>query len=321
MSLPYPLLHLLADGRFHSGEVLGRTLGISRSAVWKQLKQLQALQIPLYSVPGRGYQIPHGLELLDAERIKHDCKGLVPALHLFPELDSTNRYLMDLARQGVNSPQLCLAERQTAGRGRRGRAWVSPFAANLYFSLLWPFSSGAAALSGLSLGVALALCKVLETVGLQGARVKWPNDLLVEGRKLSGILLEMCGDAGGPCQVVIGIGVNIAMPVHEGSSIDQPWTDLSSQLTSPLSRNRLAALLLDELTAFLPRFEQEGLTPWLDEWRARDALLNAEVELVLPHERVAGRWRGIDASGAGLFETEAGVRRVLAGDVSLRRAS
>lgn len=321
MSIPYPLLSLLADGRFHSGEALGQALGVSRSAVWKQIKQLDKLQIPLYSVPGRGYQIPDGLELLERERVlaaMDESAAQLRRFDILPELDSTNRYLLDLAREQPGVIAACLAEYQSAGRGRRGRVWVSPFGTNLYLSLLWPFAEGAAGLSGLSLGIALVVCEVLESLGLRGATLKWPNDILVQGRKLAGILLEMVGEAGGPCQVVIGIGLNVRMPKQHASGIDQPWVDVQTALGRAVSRNELAGRILAGLCGFLPRFEREGLTPYLGAWQARDGFLGRPVKLALPTEIVHGHWGGIDVSGAGLLDTEQGRRRVLAGDVSLR---
>lgn len=324
MSIPYSLLSLLADGRFHSGEELGRALGVSRSAIWKQLKQLEKLQIPLFSVPGRGYQIPDGLALLDRESLlahMGGADGRFDRIEIFPELDSTNRYLLDRARESPGQVAACLAEYQSAGRGRRGRTWVSPFAANLYLSLLWPFAPGTGGLSGLSLAVALTVCEALEAMGLAAASLKWPNDILVDGRKLAGILLEIVGEAGGPCQVVIGIGLNVRMPKSQGQGIDQPWVDLQTVLGRLPCRNELAGRVLSGLVRMLPRFEREGLAPLLQAWQLRDGLMGRTVNLALPNETIPGRWAGIDSDGAGLLDTEQGRRRVLAGEVSLRLAS
>lgn len=322
MAVPYALISLLADGQFHSGEALGAALGVSRSAIWKQLKMLEALQVPLYSVPGRGYRLPGGVELLARERIvasMAESAERLARLDILPEVDSTNRYLLEYARQNPGQVAACLAEYQSAGRGRRGREWLSPFAANLYLSLLWPFQGGAAGLGGLSLGIALAVCQALERIGLIGTRLKWPNDLLFSGRKLGGILLELVGEAGGPCQVVIGIGLNVRMPGAAADRIDQPWIDLSTALGRVASRNQLAGELLAGLLRFLPAFERDGLAPWRAAWLARDAFAGCDVEIRQTEHIYAGRWEGIDQDGAGLVSINGERRRILAGDVSLRR--
>ncbi len=316
------LLAILADGQFHSGEELGQRLGVSRSAVWKQLKKLQALELDHYSVKGRGYRIPGGLNLLNTELFRQQLLPAVAAalqsIDLQLSTDSTNRQAMAAIQQGKRHGALYLAERQTAGRGRRGRVWVSPFARNLYFSLTWTFTDGAAALEGLSLAVGLAIARGLEASGLSGVRLKWPNDVLLDGHKLAGILLEVTGDAAGLCQVVIGVGVNVSMPAGAAESIDQPWTDAERVLGQALDRNRLLALIINQLLPMLEQFSKRGFAPFRDDWLCRDAFADQPICLQTQSLTIDGIERGVDDNGALLIETAQGLRAFHGGELSLR---
>ncbi|MDX1654152.1 MAG: biotin--[acetyl-CoA-carboxylase] ligase, partial [Candidatus Competibacteraceae bacterium] len=237
------LLEVLGDGRFHSGEELARALGVSRAAVWKHLNSLGRRGLEVHAVRGRGYRLPNPLELLDPEGIRAQLspsvQGRLAQLEVFDQIDSTNSYLLTRAKAGAPGGSVCLAERQSAGRGRRGRQWISPFAANLYLSVLWRYPDGPALLSGLSLAVGVAMARALEGVGVVGVGLKWPNDLLWRDQKLGGILLEFGGESSGPCQVVTGVGLNVTMPKEPALDIDQPWPDLTTVLGLGLSRNRL----------------------------------------------------------------------------------
>jgi BirA family biotin operon repressor/biotin-[acetyl-CoA-carboxylase] ligase len=242
------------------------------------------------------------------------------SLELLLETASTNTYLRDRALAGAASGTVCLAEMQTAGRGRHGRAWVSPFAGNLYLSLLWRTSLGAAGLGGLSLAAGVGVLRALRENGVAEIGLKWPNDLLAGGAKLAGILVDVVGESTGLCAVIIGVGINVRMPREAGSTIDQSWTDLASLLDAqPPSRNRLAADLVTQLFAMLDVFEQEGLRSFRDEWSRHDVLAGHPVRLALPHGEVQGIARGIDADGALLLEAGDGaLQRFAAGEVSLR---
>jgi BirA family biotin operon repressor/biotin-[acetyl-CoA-carboxylase] ligase len=320
----HPLLPLLADGGFHSGEELAAQLGgVSRAAVWKAVQNLTALGLDIQAVRGRGYRLAEPLELLEPARLLAELDDLaqrrVTVLEVYDQLDSTNTYLLRRAAEGRPSGAVCLAETQSAGRGRQGRPWVSPFAANLYLSLLWRFAAGPAALSGLSLAVGIAVARTLDRLGVTEAGLKWPNDLLWRQRKLGGILLEFGGESGGPCQVVTGIGLNVAMPRPAEAAIDQPWVDLR-QIVGPgrVSRHRLATALLSELVAVFTRFEQTGFTGFQADWQRFDLTQGKPVRLTLPASTVDGIARGVDDSGALLLETADGVRRFLGGEISLR---
>jgi BirA family biotin operon repressor/biotin-[acetyl-CoA-carboxylase] ligase len=322
MPLRRRLLNLLSDGEFHSGEALGASMGVSRMAVWKHLKVLREMGVDLTVLRGKGYRLPYSLELLERERILAAATvSGIEGIDVFLEVDSTNNWLREQALNGAPSGTVCVAEMQSAGRGRRGRSWVSPFAANLYLSLLWRSASGAAALGGLSLVTGIAVLRALRSFGIEDAGLKWPNDILAADAKLAGILIDVLGESNGPCAVIVGIGVNVSMPRDAVAAIDQPWTDLQ-QLTGDtiISRNDLAARLLDEVIPAIQAFDAAGLQPFLDEWRRYDLISGREVDLLLPNERITGTACGIDGGGALLVDTTSGRRRFASGEVSVRVA-
>ena len=316
------LLQILADGRWHSGETLAGQLGVSRAAVWKRLQGLQTLPgVTVEAVPGQGYRLAQPLELFERELI---LAGLAPsrrdrlqALEIHPVIDSTSSALQRAPAPDLHHGRACLAEYQSAGRGRRGRSWVGGFGRNLMLSLAWRFDLELAGLAGLSLAAGVALAEVLEEAGLEGHRLKWPNDLLVDGAKLGGILVEAQGEADGPCTAVIGVGLNLALE-DEGAAIDQPWTDLRRHLSPMPGRNRLAGRLLDRLMATCERLQRDGLQPFLEPWRQRDGFRDRPVVLHTPRGASQGICRGIDDQGALLIETAAGIERHHAGEVTLR---
>ena len=320
------LLPLLASGEFRSGQDLANALGISRTAVWKQLRALGALGLAIESVKGRGYRVPGGIELLREASVRAGLNGqslpLLNELVVGEVVDSTNAEAMRRIGQGAGAGVVCTAEQQTAGRGRRGRTWVSPYARNLYLSIIGEFSQGAAALEGLSLAVGVAVARALEGSGLPPVQLKWPNDILFEGAKLGGVLLEMTGDAAGHCQVVVGVGLNVAMPASTAGDIDQSWTDVATVagnagVTCP-GRNDLLAALLNELLPLINDFEREGFTRWREPWQALDAHADKPVVLIAGSEKLAGIARGVDQRGALQLETSLGVQAVFGGEISLR---
>lgn len=316
------LLGLLADGHFHSGEALGSALGVSRGAVWKQIAALNALGLDVFRVPGRGYRLAQPLELLDRDRI---VAGLWPGtrdalaeLFVLDSVDSTNTHLLERNAAGVLA---CLAEHQQAGRGRRGRGWVSPFGANLYLSLSWPFTSLPPDFPALGLAAGVAARRALADAGCGNIRLKWPNDLYANDAKLGGILLEMRGEPPGACRIVAGIGINVAMPDDAAANVDQRWTDLARATGDAPARNALAAALLNHWVAAFTVFERDGFAPFRAEWQAADLLAGADVEVADGRQVLRGRACGVAADGALELETAEGLRRVVAGDASLRRAS
>ena len=323
MRTHHDLLKILSDGQFHSGEALGLALGVSRMAIWKHVRALRTCGVPLEVMRARGYRLPAAVELLDAGLIRDEVRPVtrerLARIDTFLEINSTNTWLRQSALDGAPSGSVCIAEMQSAGRGRRNRHWVSPFAASLYLSLLWRSASGAAELGGLSLAAGVAIVRSLALFGIASAGLKWPNDVLVDGAKLAGILIDVIGESTGPCAVIIGIGINVAIPETAAAEIDQNWTDLR-RLTGRemLSRNRLAATVLDHSFAAIGEFERSGLQPFLEEWRRYDVIQDRHVCLRLPNEIIQGRACGVDSGGALLVDTATGRRRFASGEVSLR---
>jgi len=323
MSTKLKLLNILADGHFHSGEKLGAELGVSRTAVWKQVQTLQQLGLDCYSVSGKGYRLSMPLELLERDAVLSAvtaaAKALVSEIELHPEIDSSNRYLMDKLSKGLDHGHACLVERQTAGRGRRGRPWVSPFAKNIYMSYYWRFEMTPELISGLALAIGVGIIRALKQLEIEGASLKWPNDILWQGRKLAGILLEMRGESAGPYHVVIGVGINVDMSNADSSTeIDQPWVDLQHIAAQPISRNKVAGVLLGELLLVAEQFQNSGLAPFLDEWIAADAYAGKPVVIQQGVEEITGYARGVDGNGAIILETDMGLRQFHSGEVSLR---
>ncbi len=316
------LLLLLADGKFHSGSELAAVLGVSRSAIWKQLNALPELGIDIAAVSGKGYRLERAIDWLDAAEIEQamtkTSRALLAELEIHQHITSTNSHLMDRARDDVSSGTVCLAEYQTAGRGRRGREWVSPFGSNIYLSILWRFHQGPAVLSGLSLVAGVAAIRALQSLDIKGLGLKWPNDIYWQGKKLGGILVEVAGEANGPCSVVLGIGVNISLSEKEAQNIIQAWTDLQFILngTAP-PRNRLAAALLNELLPVLAGYENHGLQHYLEEWRSYDCMLDRPVTLHLGQNSIEGIVHGINADGMLLLKRKDGRIQVFtSGEVS-----
>jgi BirA family transcriptional regulator, biotin operon repressor / biotin---[acetyl-CoA-carboxylase] ligase len=318
------LIRRLSDGRSHSGEAIAREFGLTRAAVWKRLrKTADAFGLDLISERGRGYRLATPLELLDAERIRAALsdagRARLSRIDIHPLIDSTNSELMRLAAEGAPSGSVCLAERQTAGRGRRGRAWISPFGVNLYGSLLWRYPFAPSNLGGASLAVGAVLADALSELGAEDVALKWPNDLLWQRRKLAGLLLEVAGESQGPCHLVVGLGLNLRMTAGQGSAIDQPWASLEAVLgAAMIGRNALVARLLEALLEALDRYGREGLAPFLTHWRAHDAYLGEPVQLLMGERVIKGIHAGVGEDGSLLLETSDGRRAFQAGEVSLR---
>lgn len=321
------MIRLFADGAFHSGEELGRLLGVSRAAVWKRLQQLQALLgLQFESVRGKGYRLLDPVELLNGEQIREslppDVSSWLECLEIHGLIDSTNRRVAQLAQRGAESGLVVVAEQQSAGSGRRGRRWVSPFGRNIYCSMLWTFEGGVSALEGLSLVVGVVVARVLAPLTRRDVQLKWPNDVLVERQKISGILLEVVGDLDGRCSVIIGIGVNVDMTgAKEVASIDQAWTDVASIADAPVSRNELLSALIWELVPALSTFERDGFGAFLDEWTLRDYLRGKVVVIESGGRSLEGIAIGLDSSGGLKLDIEGSVQVIHGGEVSVRPQS
>lgn len=323
-NIPEALIETVCDGQFHSGEALGAMLGVSRAAVWKQLQKLTQAGLVFESVRGKGYRLVLPFALLDKTQILHDLSAVSidASIEVHRSLASTNSHLMaKLAQSTLAQGHCVLAEMQTAGRGRRGRQWVSPFAQNLYFSLLWQFQQGVTALDGLSLVVGMSIAKTLATLTGKPMHLKWPNDVLCGNKKVVGILLELTGDPNGLCQVVIGIGINVNSRVEDGLvGVDQPWSSLYSLTGQGVDRNALFAQLYAVLVADLQQFEAAGFSSFMSQWKTLDAYDGQEVCVTLGDKILFGKADGVNEKGELRLLDEKGQASCFnGGEVSLRR--
>lgn len=318
------LLQRLAAGPA-TGDALAAAAGVSRTAVWKRIEGLRAGGIEIQGSPGRGYALRRPLDLLDAEaihaRLEPGARALVAGLDVAWTVDSTNIRLLEAATPAAGT-QVLLAERQTGGRGRRGRPWVSPLAAHLYLSLARQFSGGLARLGGLSLVAGIAVAEALHMLGFETVRLKWPNDLVVHDatglRKLGGLLVEGGGEHAGPVSAVLGLGLNVRMPADVAAGIDQPWCDLMA-LGEPPARNAIAAALLSHLLPALEAFDRDGLAPFLLRYAALDALAGQSVRLHLAAGEREATALGVADDGALRVRLDDGaLRMVHSGEVSVR---
>jgi BirA family transcriptional regulator, biotin operon repressor / biotin---[acetyl-CoA-carboxylase] ligase len=323
------LLRVLADGELHSGEELAHTFGVTRAAVWKQVAKLGRWGLSVTAVRGLGYRLDRAIDLLDAGALRAALPEPVAAriarLDLFTEIGSTNRHLLEQPSPEPGRLDVCIAEFQSEGRGRRGRRWSAPLGGGLCLSVAWQFADAPRELAALTLAVGVTVRRALSRAcGLQ-IELKWPNDLVWDDRKLGGILLELTAEAQGGCHVVAGIGLNVALPTDMLVTVSD-WprgaVDLATALgRAPPSRTALAAALIEDLAALFADYAGAGFRPYRADWKEADYLLGRHVRLAGDSAGVDGTAVGIDADGALLIETAAGIRRrVVSGDVSVRSA-
>lgn len=325
-TLTFPILRLLSDGKFHSGEALAQHFNVTRTTIWSAIQHAQHLGIEVFSVRGRGYKLPKAIDFLNQDEVLRAI-GEQRAwfnLQILDEVASTNTYLMQQSAKGAAHVSCVAAHLQTNGKGRRGRTWVSHLGASLTFSLLWRFQCGAAALSGLSLAVGVALIRALNSLGVNNVQLKWPNDVLVlddikQGKKLAGILIELQGDMDGPSAAVIGIGINLNLTESGLKNIDQPAIDLAHVSATPIAKSTLLGVLLKHLADALRQFESEGFTALRDEWTRHHAYHQQPVRMLMPDSReVHGVVNNVAEDGILLVDTALGLQRFSAGEISLR---
>jgi BirA family biotin operon repressor/biotin-[acetyl-CoA-carboxylase] ligase len=319
--LTLKVLRVLSHDEFRSGEALARSFGVSRGTIHNALRNLDGIGVVVERSRGLGYRLKEETFWLDADRIRSAAGEAARGVDLRLEAccESTNTVLGDLARTGAPSGTVVAAELQTDGRGRRGRGWESALGGTLTFSMLWRFEHGVAALTGLSLAVGVALVRALRGLAASAVMLKWPNDLVLPGGKLGGILIEVEGDTLGPSAAVIGIGLNVRLSPALRGKIDQPAVDLVQAGTSTVDRNIVLGALLRELCVGLSGFERGGFPPFRAEWQTYHAQQDRPVMLLRPDGvRETGVARGVSADGALLLDTGQTTRICLAGEVSLR---
>ena len=325
--LAFTLLRELSHEHFVSGALLAKKHGVSRSAISDALRDASDAGIGIFSLTRKGYRLAAPIEMLDVERIR----GLLGVaakrvdVEVLAGIDSTNSELMRRAVTGAPGGMCLAAEMQTAGRGRRGRDWHSALGASLTFSLLWRFDTGAAQLGGLSLVVGLAVLRALHKSGLRDAEsvaLKWPNDIVADGAKLAGVLIETQGEMLGPTTVVIGIGINVSLSDKMKTGIDQPATDVRSLCAQTPSRNRMLACVLQELVMVLDEFRQRGFQSFKSAWREHHALQGKAVRVVFADGSAQDATVKDVADDGALIVTVKGKQlHVTAGEVSLRASS
>jgi BirA family biotin operon repressor/biotin-[acetyl-CoA-carboxylase] ligase len=322
---PEVLLRRLADGAVHSGEDLARSFGVSRAAIWKQIARLRERGLAVDASQGRGYRLTRPLDLIEPAALRESlaASGNLARLDLFTELDSTNRFLLQTPPPGPGEATACLAEYQSAGRGRRGRRWLAPLGGGLCLSVGWRFAETPPDLAALPLAVGVTVRRVIREACGVDAALKWPNDLVWDHRKLGGILVESFGESHGASYVVAGLGINVSVPkTHLATVSDWPngAVDLFQATGgAPPSRTALAARLIEALAALLADYAERGFAPHRRAWAAGDYLRGRGVSVEAHGEAVRGTALGIERDGALLVRLENGLqRRVISGEVSVR---
>lgn len=321
--IQWQVLDRLADGQCHNGNALGDLCGVSRTAIWKQIKQLIAMGARITCVPQQGYQLTHPFIALDEDRIRSHLSpdDELPSLrfHLCAEVDSTNKFLKELgANEGV---QVCCAEKQTRGRGRFGRQWASPFGENIYLSSRWKLECCLSRLSGLSLVVSLAILDSLnQTLGNNDIRIKWPNDLLWNHKKLCGVLIEAVAETNACAQVIIGIGLNVNTGASGEPLTDNPWCSLFEINGHYIDRNKLIASILQSLARYMNLFLQNDFTCFQKQWQQVDYLKGHYISTVQSGKTISGHATGVTDQGLLCLVDEEGKQHILSsGDTSLKR--
>ncbi|ASQ46399.1 biotin--[acetyl-CoA-carboxylase] ligase [Legionella clemsonensis] len=318
------LIKLLADGACYSGNFLGEQLGISRTAVWKHIRQLIDFGVPIKRLPQQGYQLIVPMLLLNAQTILEqlNSRGFKKSInfHLFSTVNSTNQFLKNLPSS--SQLEICCAEMQTQGRGRFGRHWISPFGENIYCSSRWEVNCDLSQLSGLSLIVGLAILMSLKDSGIhEEVLLKWPNDLLWQDKKLCGILIEIIAETHGNSQVIIGIGLNVNTATQMHPLPEKPWCSLFEITRQHYDRNTLLANLLFQLQRYVEKFLKLGFPGFIDEWRKVDYLYGKLITVMQPTGVLQGIADGVSEFGQLNLIDKRGKRYSLSsGDTSLSRS-
>lgn len=321
------VLRRLSDGEFHSGEALAAELDVTRAAIWKAVEQLRELGVEPEAQPNKGYRLPPGVDALDEAvinaELSHSVRSAIERLEVAWCVESTNDSLLAEPHVAPDRARVLLAEQQTAGRGRRGRAWLAPPGGAICLSIGWSFADMPRDLSALTLAIGVCAQRALAACGAAGVLLKWPNDLVTTTAKVGGILLELRAEASGPAYVVVGIGINIALPAATRDAIVAAGgvpVDLRSLATAPIGRNALVAQLINECVVGLRTFRDSGFSAFHREWNSLDALRSREVTLLQGGERIRGVARGVDAHGQLLLEVAGHVTAHASGEVSVRLA-
>ncbi|MGI9290677.1 MAG: biotin--[acetyl-CoA-carboxylase] ligase [Gammaproteobacteria bacterium] len=330
MTVQQRLLQTLADGELHSGSELAAGLGITRSAVWKQIKNLKALGIEVDAQAGQGYRLNAPHELLELQAIQRELTeaslSLLEELNLSWMSESTSNELLQQAPPNAGSARVFLAEYQSAGRGRRGRNWYAPAGHSICLSVGWTYATSPADFSCLGLAVGIATLRAVKRAGVTHAQLKWPNDVVAAGKKLAGVLIDVQGEAGGPLYIVVGVGVNYRLSDQVRNAVNndaglEPISLAELSENTLVGRNVFAANLIDEIIRVLAEFSNDGFGQLVDEWDAADCLSGNKLEVTQNDKTLTGIARGITSDGRLKLDTGNEMHLLVSGDVSLRKDS
>ncbi len=324
------LLVLLADGAWHTGVRLGAAQGLSRAAVWKQIRALRGMGLAIVADRRRGYRLSAPLQLLAADSIRTFLRPAVQAaltgLDVLLIAGSTSDHLAAMPAPDPGTMLACTAEYQSGGRGRRGRRWFSPLGHGLCLSVAWRYEVTPRDLAALGLVVGVAVTEALaDFAPAESIKLKWPNDIVAGDGKLGGILVDVAGETGGPLRVVIGIGLNVHASTSLGSKVDGdggsllPATLDTFVSGGQVSRNQLAGCLLNALHRNLVEFASSGFAPFASRWRSKDYLLGQLVTVTSSSKTFCGISGGIADDGAMIVVVNDALTPVYSGDVTLRR--
>ena len=325
--LLFPILSILSDGKFHSGEAMAKHFKVSRVAIWHAIAEAEKLGVEVFSVRGKGYRLTQPLSLIEEEKIKLAIGEMANWFNVtvLGVIDSTNNYLKKAAANGHPHASCVATNIQTHGKGRRGRQWQSALGENLTFSFLWRFTKGASALSGLSLVVGIALIRSLKKMHVHQALLKWPNDILVQDdgvyKKLAGILIELQGDMDGQSAAIIGVGINLNLSKKQIAKIDQPAISIKQCTDDPIDHNAILAIMIRDLTEVLATFEASGFTSLRDEWSSYDAFQDKVINITSGDgNTIQGRSQGVNDAGSLEVVTDNGLKVYASGEITIRKA-
>lgn len=311
-----------ANGNYVSGEQISRDLNVSRTAIWKHINILKSRGYIFESSTRKGYRLiyaPNLLTSLEIASVLH-TETLGKKVVYFESTPSTNEEAKKIAREGAEEGTIVVAEEQTTGRGRLTRHFYSPFAKGIWFSVIFRPTFFPMEASKSTLLAAVGVCRGIRRLGLADAGIKWPNDILYHGKKLVGMLCEMSASMEKIDYIIMGIGINTGMEEKEFPE------DFRGHATSFLnegvnvSRRDLLAAVLAELEAEYKLAQTEGFGRVLDDWRKLSVTLGEEVRVIFGNDNYTGKAVDIDDDGCLLVDTGREVRRVMAGDVSIRPA-
>lgn len=325
--LLFPILSILSDGKFHSGEAMAKHFKVSRVAIWHAIAEAEKLGVEVFSVRGKGYRLTQPLSLIEEEKIKLAIGEMANWINVtvLDVIDSTNNYLKKAAANGHPHASCVATNIQTHGKGRRGRQWQSALGENLTFSFLWRFTKGASALSGLSLVVGIALIRSLKKMHVHQALLKWPNDILVQDdgvyKKLAGILIELQGDMDGQSAAIIGVGINLNLSKKQIAKIDQPAISIKQCTDDLIDPNAILAIMIRDLTEVLATFEASGFTSLRDEWASYDAFQDKVINITSGDgNTIQGRSQGVNDAGSLEVVTDNGLKVYASGEITIRKA-